>query len=355
MQNIINKSIQKNQKYMKTNDKNHYDLIIIGSGIGGLATACWVKQRALNFLVIEINKELMLNLKYGVHYLHTIPDLPFDADLKSIVLTDGILKEDGTISHTPNLKDVLEYSEKVREIQHPSSIFEVGKRDKVFIPKSNSLDNLILSMYEYAGPENFLFDTEVCNIDLDRKILYKKKNGAEYELECKNIVSTIPIGKLLDLTPNLTKKPALYCRPIRTVNVKVNKIVPNWLINLYVPSLKEKVYRASILNNTMSVESVDELNPDDILNLKKLFKMFYLDVSDPIKYEWKQGKIISISMDERRALIEKFLEKDIYTIGRFGLWNNKLLMDATIGQAKSVIDCITKPIDKKELIKKLSI
>jgi len=119
--------------------------------------------------------------------------------------------------------------------------------------------------------------------------------------------------------------------------------------------LKEKVYRASILNNAMSVESVDELNPDDILNLKKLFKMFYLDVSDPIKYEWKQGKIISISMDERRALIEKFLEKDIYTIGRFGLWNNKLLMDATIGQAKSVIDCITKPIDKKELIKKLSI
>ena len=324
--------------------------------MAGLGAGCWLKQAGEEFLIVEKLDELPMNLHNGVHYLHTLPELPFDADLKSITLTDGVLKEDGTICHIPNLNDALEYSEKIKAIQHPSSIFEIGDRSKVFVPESNSLNDFLLSMCNYIGQENFVFGAEVCSINSDKKIIsLKGSKGDKLDIEYENIVSAAPLGILMDLAPNLAKKPSLFSVPIQITNVKADSIVPNWLINLYVPSQKEKVYRVSILNNIVSVESIEKLKLDEILNLKKLFKMFHLDVSAPKEYEWTQGKIISISIDERKAILEAFVKEDIYTIGRFGLWNNKLLMDSTINQAKLCVDCITEKVGKKELIKKLSI
>jgi hypothetical protein len=41
--------------------------------------------------------------------------------------------------------------------------------------------------------------------------------------------------------------------PIYITNYKVEKIVPNWMINLYIPDPNTPVYRASILNGICSV------------------------------------------------------------------------------------------------------
>lgn len=335
--------------------KNNFDVIIIGSGVGGLSAACWAKKIGLSFIVIEWNKDLILNLKNGVHYLHNKPELPFDPDLKTITLTDGILKENGFIQPLPSLNDALEYSEKVREIQHPSSIFEVGQRKEVYITQNNSLDDLLLQMYEYSGKENFLFSSQLIGIDVENKNIEINTFEDKIKLNYKNILLTIPLPKLIELTNSEKSIDSFYSNPIKIINCKVNNIVPNWLINLYIPSPKEKIYRMSILNNLMSSESVDELDSNDILHLKELFKMFYIDISNPTKYEWKQGKIISISIDYRKKILEQFIKNDIYTIGRFGLWNSKLLVDSTINQAKICIDCITENIGKKELTKKLTL
>ena len=70
------------------------------------------------------------------------------------------------------------------------------------------------------------------------------------------------------------------------------------------------------------------------------------------RYTWKTGKVISISVDDREKVIENLIKKNIYPIGRFGLWNRKLLVDNTIGQAKMVADCLFG--EKNNIIKLLS-
>ena len=134
-------------------------------------------------------------------------------------------------------------------------------------------------------------------------------------------------------------------------NYKVEKIVPNWMINLYVPDPLTPVYRASILNGVCSVESMRSLTEEEILTTRNLLSMFHLTEDTPETFTWNTGKVISISKDDREKVLEELHQHRIYQIGRFGLWNRKLLVDSTINQAKEVVRFLSN-LDSWENVKK---
>lgn len=326
--------------------------IIIGAGAGGLATASWLKKQNVSFMVIERNAVLPLNLHNGVHYLHSHPMLPFETDIREITLTDGILQRDGTIVHEPNLIHALEYSEKVREIQHPSSIFEVGKREKVFMPKSNTLNELLEQMYEYIGHDSFNFSSSIAGVDRTQKIATIQTGDVLEEVVYENIVSTAPLDALVKMS--LGKEIILESTPIHIANYRLDKIVPNWMINLYVPSLHTPMYRVSMLNNICSIELNRELMEVEYNQLTEELPMFHFADAKPIeKYSWPSGKVKSISKDEREKIVDELKENNIYSMGRFGLWNRKLLIDSTILQARAIAEHIGGNRSWEEAKKKL--
>jgi len=326
--------------------KNKTRVLVIGSGVAGLGAAAWLKEGGVDFMVVEGASELPLNLHNGVHYLHSIPDLPFNTDLKMITLTDGILV-DGNITHTPNLKYSLQYSEKVREIQHPSSIMDIGKDTYVYMPKSNTVNTVLQDCYKFAGSEHFHFGYWLKSILTERKIAEFEKDGKVHAVKYEHIISAVPLDKFINMIPSWTLESnhwlnnlKLEFTPLHITNYKLEKIVPNWMINLYIPDPSSPVYRASMLNGVCSVESMRELNQEEIYFTRRTLGMFHLTDEEPERFIWKTGKVISISIDDRIKLIEELHKLDIYQIGRFGLWNRKLLMDSTISQAKAVVDYI---------------
>lgn len=316
------------------------ETLILGSGAGGLGAACWMKKFGNEFLVIDGCNSLPMNLHNGVHYLHKIPSLPFKTDIKEITLTDGILDDD-KIHHIPNLEYSLKYSEKVREIQHPSSIMNIGKENKVFMPSSNSLNDLMAEMYEFAGKENFLFGWWLKELDYKNKIAYFENSEGEFSIRYHFLITTIPLDKLLEKSglQEIKNSLKLECNTVHITNYKVDKIVPNWMINLYVPDPRTPVYRVSILNNVCSVESIRELTVFEESFVLQLLNMFHIEEREKLqKYEWSTGKVMSISIDERAELIETLGKHHIYSLGRFGLWNRKLMIDSTINQAKKICE-----------------
>lgn len=336
--------------------KNNYSVLVLGAGVGGLGIGTWLKDCLDDFLIIEGNTEIPKNMCNGVHYLHSVPMFPesFSPDIKEITLTDGVLRN-GVISHSPSLNDALEYSEKVREIQHPSSIFEVGSRKSVFLPSSNTCDSLTNDMFSYIGKDHFEFGWWVQEINPIKKTVTISNIKETQEIGYGALVSTIPLDKLLKLIGIKEFEDFEFkCNSIEVLNFRVNKIVPNWLINLYVPDRQIPVYRASVLNGQISMESIRKIEEDEFRDLIDTFGMFYIAKDSVERYTWTTGKIMSLSIDQRKRIVESLLPQSIFTIGRFGLWNRKLLIDSTINQAKMITDYFRDDMIGIDLINKLS-
>ncbi len=316
-------------------------VLVLGAGAGGLGASVWLKEKGIDFMVVDGLSELPLNLHNGVHYLHKIPKLPFKTDIKRITLTDAIL-HDGKMYDKPSLNFALKYSEKVREIQHPSSIMNVGKEDTAYMPKSNSLNTLLQEMYDFSGEENFEFGCWLKEINTELKVAIFDREEGPIAIEYENLISTAPLDKIaLMLNFKEITELKLDCAPVYITNYKVDKIVPNWMINIYIPESSTLIYRASILNGVCSVESTKELTDHEVHSCRDFLSMFHLSCNDFQKYKWKTGKVISISKDERERMVDVLAERNIYLIGRFGLWNRKLLIDSTIEQARLVVESIS--------------
>jgi len=310
---------------------------VLGAGIGGLGAAWWLKQLGMeNFAVFDSSPKFTSNLHNGVHYLHSLPNLPsLPLTIKEVTLTDGVLRKFGDantaeIADTPSLQDSLKYSKKVREIQHPSSIMSVGKRKNVYLPQSNNMNDLTKTLYDGVGEHMFMFDCLVTEINRKNKIITINKNGKDIYIHYKNVISTLPLNIVYPYSK-------LTSVPVYITNCKVDGIVPNWLINLYVPNSNTSIYRVSILNNIASFESVRELNSDEIHAIKRQFAMFSIETEGVKTFVWNTGKVLSISRDERYNIVSELMHSGWYQIGRFGLWNRKLLMDSTIRQAEEVV------------------
>lgn len=172
---------------------------------------------------------------------------------------------------------------------------------------------------------------------MNKTARFQKENSC-VEIEYVNLISTIPLDKMRELISNeflISLK--LESAPVYITNFKVERIVPDWMINIYIPDPASPIYRASILNGICSVESMKELDGREIVNAKNTLNMFHFADEKETSFVWKTGKVISLSPDDRLKVFEELKRMNIYQVGRFGVWNRKLLIDSTINQSKEIV------------------
>ena len=317
---------------------NKIHTLILGSGIGGLSAGAALKENGVEeFLIVDKLQSLPFNLHNGLHYLHSNDfGTPFPFSFKKMIMTEEIwnVRKD-TFSKSATLPEAFEYSRKIMEnLRHPSSILDPGKfTNEVFLPESNNMNELLIEYEKFIGKEKFKWNMLLGKIDAEKKIAYFI---GEEPIEYENIISTIPIQMMHDacgIESNYTfKNKELYITNYTTTN-----IVPNWLIVLYIADAKFPPYRITVMNNILSMESMDEMSRDDELIVKyHIAELFDYDLSSKTNYKWEQGRIFGVTKEERKSIADNLISKSIYQIGRFGLWDGKLRMDTTIKQAKMV-------------------
>ena len=315
--------------------------LIIGAGIGGLAAGSYLKQNGIeDFLIIEKQSSVPNNLSNGLHYLHDVDfNLPFKMDFKKCILTESIWDtRANTFKDKATLPEAFEYSKKVMDnLRHPSSILDPGKRDCVWIPESNDMNELINKYEEYIGKEKFLLSSNVQRIDFKKKILEFGSSGENHAFEYENIISTAPAPLMEKLVGSTSyteyKQKSLYITNYRTTN-----IVPNWMIVLYMSDPKFPPYRISCFNHIISLESMNEITHDEEIIIKYIIRdMFDYELESKSSYVWETGRIFGVNKHKRKEIVDALTSHSIFPIGRFGLWNGKLRMDDTIEQAQRVV------------------
>lgn len=321
-------------------------IVIIGAGIGGLAAAAALKQNGIeDFIVIEKQSDVPNNLSNGLHYLHDVDfQRPFDIQFKKCLLTETIWNtRSNTFKEKANLPEAFEYSKKVMDnLRHPSSILDPGKRDCVWVPESNDMNELIKKYKDYIG-DKFMVNSTVTSIDTGEKIVSIEVLGGRKEaIEYESIISTAPaplMHKLLD--SNDSKQEPYKQKPLYITNYKTTNIVPNWMIVLYMSDPKFPPYRISVFNNIISMESMKPLTTADEVIIQYLIgDLFEYELDTMSSYTWETGRIFGVNKAARKTLVDRLTGDSIYPIGRFGLWNGKLRMDDTIEQAQRVVATI---------------
>jgi len=319
--------------------------LILGAGIGGLSAAAELKDKQEeDFIIVDKNKELPQNFHNGLHYLHSCDfGTPFSFEFKKCILTEEIWNtKTNEFKKNATIPEMFEYSKKIMEnLRHPSSIMDPGKRNEVWIPLSNSMNDLPKAYHDYIGEEKFEWNFFVKKIDTEKKIVtFNVEENLTDFISYENLISTIPIPTLYHVcglkSPYDFKQKTIYINNYQTTNV-----VSNWLIVLYMSDPKFLPYRITAFNNLISMESLIDLTYEDEIVIKYLIgNLFEYDLKTKTNYKWDTGRIFGLQKLEREQMVKDFAEKNIHLIGRFAQWNGKLLIDGTILQAKELINKI---------------
>jgi len=323
--------------------------LIIGAGIGGLAAGAACKQNGENFLICESQPMLPRNLNNGVHYLHTDNlYLPFNFDLKEVKATEEIWNpRKDEFKKEANLPDMIDYSLKIMKMRHPSSIMDPGTRKwGVYLPQDNDMNSLLEAYEKFIGPGNFRYSYALKKIDTAAHIAYfvdLSTNKAE-EISYDFMVTTAPLPAMLQMKESVLERSQMFkSAPTFITNYKMDNIVPNWMISLYVSDHSFPPHRITALNGILSLESLEELSTDDeAITYYHLSRYFDYDVNTKTNHTWQSGRIWGLTKEQRTKIVEELLADDIVPIGRFGLWNGKMQMHSTINQAEEVVAFITK-------------
>ena len=239
---------------------------------------------------------------------------------------------------------MFEYSRKLMEnLRHPSSIQDPGRRTEVFVPYSNSMDDLLNGFYNYIGADKFVWNNKLNNIDKENKTA-SFTDGTDITgiVEYEHLITTIPMPVLYNAC-DLKCPYELKSKTLYITNYKTTNIVPNWLIALYMSDPKFPPYRITVLNNILSMESLTKLSYENEVIIKYVIgDLFDYELSSKSEYAWETGRIFGIQKLEREEIINSFKSKDIHLLGRYSEWNGKLLIDSTIARAKEIVDGIIK-------------
>jgi cation diffusion facilitator CzcD-associated flavoprotein CzcO len=134
---------------MKTKVKT----IIIGAGIGGLSAAAELKSKGeKDFIVLESQTKVPMNMQNGLHYLHSTDfGTPFPFKYKSNPIVEEIWDtRTNEFKKHATIPEIMEYSKKIGESKrHPCSIMDPGKLKEVFVPENDDMNSLINAYVDY--------------------------------------------------------------------------------------------------------------------------------------------------------------------------------------------------------------
>lgn len=318
--------------------------VILGAGIGGLAMG---NILGVDHLIFEKNESVPKNFHNGVHYFHSIPDIKTSVEFKKIRCDELVFNNRKKLFNTCTFNDAVVYAKKVLGIAQPTSIMSIGHREECFLPKSNSANDLIEDLEKNC---RILLNTACEKIDVENKIIIA--NGKKYQYE--NIFSTLPLNILLWIIGEEFNKDNFQYNKIFTWNFKIKGVSKDWLICVYIADEEFVSYRMTCLNGFVSVESVDNIDEHAAwIEVREVFDNFEV-LSHGTSGDWETGKIVSIDEELREKIIRNLMKKNIFTFGRYGLWNRRLLIDSTIEQAVAIGKYFERKMEKEILIKFLS-
>lgn len=319
--------------------------LILGAGIGGLAAAAELKRQGCSdFRVVELSESLPLNLGNGVHYLHSRDlDLPFDFELKEVTATEELWDpRRDEFKSAANLPEMIDYSMKVMKTRHPSSIMYPGVLgNKAYLPPSSNMNDLLTAYEGYIGRDHFHYGFKLVGCDPRGRVAkFQDRNNATMSVAYDEMVATAPLPTMTELFA-FDFGDIFFSRPIYVNNYPTSEIVANWLISLYISDAKFPVYRITVLNNIISMESAGELSVFDENIIKyHLERYFDYELAGVQKHTWKNGRIWGLSNANtvgRNRIVAQFAAVGVHLVGRFARWDGKLRMDTTVKQAQEVV------------------
>lgn len=284
---------------------------VIGAGLTGLIYAA----ANPNCHIYESEKSLPnahgAVLRFRTDEISKLLKIPF----KKVEVTKGIWMN-GDVVLSPRINNL--YSRKV-----------LGKI------RNRSIMNLDVST-RYIAPGNFINQlAERCNIDYGSSLKKITKDELFFtdgtqlmRRKGHPIVSTIPMDILAKITGYDSKKISI---PVSTRIYTFKAYIDDCdcYSTIYYPELNKGVYRASITGNMLLIES--SWPTLSSLELMAVFESFGLDGADVTNVKpTKQGsgKIGEMNSLQRKAFIyHQTVENNIYSLGRYGTWRPKLLLD----------------------------
>ena len=319
--------------------------LVVGAGVGGLAAGARLKERGeTDFLIVDKCESLPVNLQNGVHYLHSNDfGTPFEFELKEITATEEIWDpRKDEFKKAANIPEMMDYSMKVMGLRHPSSIMDPSNRNwKTYIPMSNNMNDLLQGYHDYIGKEHFKWNKYLERVATREKCAEFSDCIIDYE----KMISTAPLNKfgtIVDINLGSDYGELEFNhQALNITNYRTKNIVPNWLVGIYISDNRFPVYRITILNNIISMESLTKLTAsDEHITKYHLDRYFDYELDTKQEYTWETGRIWGLTKDDRNVVVKLFEERDIFLLGRYGEWDGKRTIDTTVIKANQIIDSI---------------
>jgi len=284
---------------------------ILGAGLAGcLAGAMNPKATILEpYPKRETHKAL---LRFRSDKIGRELGIPF----QQVKVYKGIWHNDSPVSLSPRY--IALYSRKVSDTVSYRSIC--------------NLDTEI----RYIAPNN-LHDI-LCGICGDR-IEYEADDWQPHKDEVT--ISTLPI----DINAKLCSNDIDVSKSSSTIYVSQFKIQEsNVFMTYYYTDPTVHMYRASITNDVLIIESMWQIEENDI---KVAFRSFGLQglpiIPILVNHRQTNGKIVPIDEGKRKTLLyEMTTEYNLYSLGRFATWREKVLLDDVFDDILKIRNMIGK-------------
>lgn len=187
------------------------------------------------------------------------------------------------------------------------------------------------------------------------RITFLHEAGAKELLEKENPkISTIPMPAMVKMVEDYMPKalqteiPLFIASPIYTLRFAIPDADLHQTV--YFPQLDNPVYRASVVENVLIVESIRELTPTTIP--KELFDAFFLFESELelIDYGVQNfGKIAPLPDETwRRAFIGWLSDEfNIFSLGRFATWRPDVMIHDIIKDVQVIKALAGNPYERR--------
>jgi len=308
-------------------------IVIIGAGISGAIAAGALSS--YNPKIFDAAKKKVQNHRAVMRLRDSSVCMYLGVGYRKVKVHKAISFE-GKLKSAPNIKMNNLYSMKTNGTLSDRSISNLGSADRFIMTQPYSIKDVAYDKWLVGVSKNALsfadgttetFDACISTIPMPIMLIAAGIGDASDLFEYKNIF--VYRGKL-------------------NIKSSINQ-------TLYFPSDAFHIYRATIQSQDIIIESVSEINPEEIAGAMKCFgiKPPHYDISVAKVYKQEMGKMLPINEHRRKWSIITLTDTfNIYSFGRFAIWK-PIRTDHLVSDIENIKAMITD--DSKYFAHKIAI
>ena len=297
-------------------------MYIIGAGLSGMLCNILNPGSKIFEASPEIKENHKAVLRLRSPEISRITGIP----MKAVTVYKAVWSEGKEVVH-PTIGQCHDYSYKVVGKKMMRSIFDL-RPVKRWIP-----------------PEDFYLRlAELCDIEFDAPVAAVQKDNITFardysqSREGRPVVSTLPLNLNAILT--LNDPIDLQSGEIHVYRSEIHDC--DSYCTIYYPDINTPVYRASITGSTVIIEAIYDVTAADLQMVRDSFRIWFSATPGEMEHHiQKNGKIISAPSHDRKNLILRMtMEDDLYSLGRFATWREKVMMDDVLNDIYKIKELI---------------